>query len=349
MRILLTGHLGYVGSVMTPMLVAAGHDVVGMDADLYRGSTFGVHTSLSLVPNIEKDVRDATIEDVSGFDAVIHLAGLSNDPLGDLDPRLTDEINHRASVRLARLSRDAGVRRFIFASSCSNYGAGVEEWLDESSAFNPVTPYGESKVAVERDVAALANASFSPTFMRSATAYGASPRLRFDLVVNNLTAWAFTTGSVRLKSDGSPWRPLVHVEDMSRAFIAAVEAPVELVHNEAFNVGQTSENYQVRDVALIVKEVVEGSTVGFAEDASPDKRDYRVNCDKILRVLPAYKPSWTVRAGCEQLLAAYKAIGLQVEDFEGPRYRRIDHIQMLQAAGSLDGELRWRSAVAVEA
>lgn len=346
MRVLLTGHLGYVGTVMTPTLLANGHEVIGLDTDLYRASTFGNEGELLPIPHIAMDVRDVTPAELGGFDAVIHLAGLSNDPLGDLNPALTDEINHRASVRLARIAREAGVKRFIFASSCSNYGAGLEDWLDESSPFNPVTPYGQSKVDVEREVALLATDNFSPTFMRSATAYGVSPRLRFDLVLNNLTAWAFTTGKVHIKSDGSPWRPIVHIEDMSNAFRAVLEAPRELVHNEAFNVGQTTENYQVRDIALIVQETVPGSTVEFATDASPDKRDYRVNCDKICRVLPDYQPKWTARLGAAELYAAYQRVGLRLEDFEGPAYRRIDHIKMLVSDGALDSALRWRARTA---
>lgn len=346
MRVLLTGHLGYVGTVMTPTLLANGHEVIGLDTDLYRSSTFGNEGEILPTPHFAMDVRDVTPAELGGFDAVIHLAGLSNDPLGDLNPALTDEINHRASVRLARIAREAGVKRFIFASSCSNYGAGLEDWLDESSPFNPVTPYGQSKVDVEREVALLATDDFSPTFMRSATAYGVSPRLRFDLVLNNLTAWAFTTGKVHIKSDGSPWRPIVHIEDMSNAFRAVLEAPRELVHNEAFNVGQTTENYQVRDIALIVQETVPGSTVEFATDASPDKRDYRVNCDKICRVLPDYKPRWTARLGAAELYAAYQRVGLRLEDFEGPAYRRIDHIKMLVSDGALDSALRWRARTA---
>lgn len=345
MRVLLTGHLGYVGTILAPMLLERGHEVVGLDSDLYRASTFGSEDRIAAVPSVTKDIRDVTAADLDGFDAVLHLAGLSNDPLGDLNPGLTDEINHRASVRLAELARDAGVQRFVFSSSCSNYGAGVEDWLDESSQFNPVTPYGVSKVAVEGSVSTLATDDFSPTFLRSATAYGVSPRLRFDLVLNNLVAWAFTTGKVHIKSDGSPWRPIVHIEDMSRAFVAVLEAPREKVHNEAFNVGRTSENYQVRDIALIVKETVPGSEVEFAADASPDKRDYRVNCDKIARVLPAFQPQWDARRGARELYEAYQAVGLKLEDFEGPRYRRIDHIRMLLAEGRLDQSLRWQPSM----
>lgn len=345
MRVLLTGHLGYVGTILAPMLLERGHEVVGLDSDLYRASTFGSESGIAAVPSVTKDIRDVTAADLDGFDAVLHLAGLSNDPLGDLNPGLTDEINHRASVRLAELARDAGVQRFVFSSSCSNYGAGVEDWLDESSQFNPVTPYGVSKVAVEGSVSTLATDDFSPTFLRSATAYGVSPRLRFDLVLNNLVAWAFTTGKVHIKSDGSPWRPIVHIEDMSRAFVAVLEAPREKVHNEAFNVGRTSENYQVRDIALIVKETVPGSEVEFAADASPDKRDYRVNCEKIGRVLPAFQPQWDARRGARELYEAYQAVGLKLEDFEGPRYRRIDHIRMLLAEGRLDQSLRWQPSM----
>lgn len=345
MRVLVTGHNGYVGTVLVPMLVKAGHDVVGLDTDLYQAATFGEENSTVAVPAIQKDVRDVTHADIDGFDAILHLAGLSNDPLGDLNPELTYEINHRASVRLAEIAKELGVERYIFSSSCSNYGAGVDDWLTEESAFNPVTPYGKSKVMVEQDVAKMADDNFSPTFLRSATAYGVSPRLRFDLVINNLTAWAYTTGLVYLKSDGTPWRPVVHIEDMALAFVAALHAPRELIHNEAFNVGRPEENYRIRELAEIVAEVVPNSRVEFAEGASPDKRNYRVDSSKIARTLPEYKPQWTARRGAQELYEAYRRVGLQVEEFEGPRYRRIDHIKMLIAEGRLDDRLRWRTAV----
>lgn len=345
MRVLVTGHNGYVGTILVPLLLANGHDVVGLDTNLYQGATFGEENDTRLVPSMNKDVRDVTAADVEGFDAILHLAGLSNDPLGDLNPELTYEINHRASVDLAKLAKQVGVERFVFSSSCSNYGAGVEDWLNEESAFNPVTPYGKSKVMVEQDVTKLADDNFSPTFLRSATAYGVSPRLRFDLVINNLTAWAYTTGLVYLKSDGTPWRPVVHVEDMARAFVAVMEAPRELVHNEAFNVGRPEENYQIRDLAEIVADVVPNSRVEFAEGASADTRNYRVDCSKIARVLTNYKPTWTARKGAEELLAAYQAVGLELDEFEGPRYRRINHIKELIANGRLDDRLRWRASV----
>lgn len=341
MRIALTGHRGYVGSVMTPMLVAAGHDVIGFDTDLYRNSTFGNELPGGEVPSVVKDIRDIAPDDLEGCDAVIHLAGLSNDPLGDLNPALTDEINFRASVHLAEVAKSVGVERFVFSSSCSNYGAGVDSWLTEESKFNPQTPYGHSKVNVEGELARLADDAFSPTYMRSGTAYGVSPRLRFDLVLNNLTAWAFCTGEVLLKSDGKPWRPMVHIEDMSRAFIAAVEADRDLVHDEAFNVGRTDQNYQIRDLANIVAATVEGSRVQFASDSGPDTRDYRVNCDKIKDTLPAYQPVWTAEKGAVELRDAYAATGIDVESFEGPKYRRINHIRELIENGHLTTDLRW--------
>ena len=347
MRVLVTGHNGYVGTVLVPMLVKAGHDVVGLDTNLYQAATFGEEDTANAIPEIIKDVRDVTHADIDGFDAILHLAGLSNDPLGDLNPELTYEINHQASVRLAEIAKELGVERYIFSSSCSNYGAGVDDWLSEESAFNPVTPYGRSKVMVEQDVAKLAGDNFSPTFLRSSTAYGVSPRLRFDLVINNLTAWAYTTGLVYLKSDGTPWRPVVHIEDMALAFVAALHAPRELVHNEAFNVGRPEENYRIRELAEIVAEVVPGSRVEFAEGASPDKRNYRVDSSKIARTLPEFKPKWTAREGAQELYEAYQKVGLQLEEFEGPRYRRIDHIKMLMADGRLDDRLRWRTTVPV--
>jgi nucleoside-diphosphate-sugar epimerase len=342
MRVLVTGHNGYVGTIMVPMLVAAGHDVVGLDTDLYEGSTFGEENETQNVPALKKDIRDIRPADLDGFNAIIHLAGLSNDPLGDLNPALTYEINHRASVRMAEIGKQVGVERYIFSSSCSNYGAGGQDFLDENSAFNPVTPYGISKVLVEQDVTKLADDNFSPTFLRSATAYGVSPRLRFDLVVNNLVAWAYTTGKVYLKSDGTPWRPLVHIEDMSRAFLAVLNAPRELVHDRAFNVGRTDENYRIREVAEVVMETVPGSKVEFAGDAGPDTRNYRVNCDLIANTLPEFKPQWTIRKGAQELYEAYQRVGIKVEDFEGPRYRRIHHIKELIGSGRLDINLRWR-------
>jgi nucleoside-diphosphate-sugar epimerase len=326
---------------MVPLLLGAGHEVVGLDTDLYRGSTFGDENTIAKVPAIKKDIRDVSANDLAGFQALIHLAGLSNDPLGDLNPDLTYEINHRASVRLAELAKAAGVERFIFASSCSNYGAAGDKPLTEEAQFNPVTPYGISKVRVEQDVSPMADDDFSPTFLRSGTAYGVSPRLRFDLVLNNLVAWAYTTGRVHLKSDGMPWRPLVHIEDMSRAFLAALNAPRELVHNEAFNVGRTDENYRIKELAQIVVETVPNSRLEFAADAGPDKRNYRVNCDKIASVLSEYKPQWTVRKGARELYLAYQEVGLQPDEFEGPRYRRVHHIKQLISTGQLDSSLRW--------
>jgi nucleoside-diphosphate-sugar epimerase len=344
MRIALTGHLGYVGMITTPMLVAAGHEVVGFDTDLYRRSTFGDLPSWPDVVSVEKDVRDLTEADLEGFDAVVHLAGLSNDPLGDLNPPVTADINHRATIHAATVARAAGVERFVFSSSCSNYGAGVSEWLTEDSAFNPVTPYGRSKVQAEQELAELATDDFSPTCLRNATAYGFSPRLRFDLVLNNLTAWAFCTGHVMLKSDGSAWRPIVHIEDMSRAFLAVLESPRELIHNESFNVGRTSENYQVRELAEIVAEAVPGSRIEFLGEVTTDPRNYRVNCDKIADTLPAFAPTWTATAGAEELRDSYERIGLSVDDFEGTRYRRVDQIKALIHEGRLAEDMRWVSS-----
>src|ERR1700730_7063741 len=342
MRILVTGEKGYIGTVLTSMLVDAGHDVTGLDTDLFERCTFG--TGIPDITSIRKDIRDAVVSDLKGYDAVAHLAALANGPLGNHNPELTYEINHHGTVRIAKLAKEAGVRRFLFSSSCSTYGAAGDDILSEAAEFNPVTPYGHSKVLSERDVAALADANFSPTFLRNATAYGVSPRLRFDLVLNNLVAWAFTTGRVYIKSDGTPWRPIVHIEDISRAFLAVLEAPRDLVHNQAFNVGRNEENYQIRDLAQIVKETVPGCRIEYAPDAGPDTRCYRADFSRISRTLRNFRPQWDARKGARELYEVYQKVGLRLEDFEGARYKRIDHIQGLLASGRLDSTLRWQSA-----
>jgi nucleoside-diphosphate-sugar epimerase len=344
MRILVTGHRGYIGTVLVPMLAAGGHTVVGLDSDLYERCTFG--NGLPEVDALKKDIRDVQPYELEGFDAIIHLAALSNDPLGNLDPELTYEINYKASVQLAKWAKQVGVRRFLFSSSCSTYGAAGDRMLTEEAEFHPVTPYGQSKVLVEQELTQLASAEFSTTCLRNATAYGVSSRHRFDIVLNNLVAWAWTTGLVYLKSDGSPWRPMIHIKDISRAFIAVLNAPREAIHNQAFNVGTNEENYRIRDLAEIVRETVPGCRVQYAEGAEPDKRTYRVDFSKISRTLPEFQPQWNVRQGAQELYEAYQKYGVKLEEFEGPKYKRIDHIKQLLAQGELDRTLRWTERVA---
>ncbi len=339
MKVLVTGHKGYIGTILVPMLLEKGHEVHGIDSDLFRNCTYG---SIDFnIPEKIKDIRDIDSSDVQGFDAVIHLAGLSNDPLGNLNPELTFDINYHASVNLAKLAKEAGVSRYLYSSSCSNYGASGDDWLTESSEFNPVTPYGESKVLSEKDIALLADDNFHPVFLRNATAYGVSPRLRFDLVLNNLVAWAYTTGKVLLKSDGTSWRPIVHIEDISRAFTALLTAPVELIHNEAFNIGRNEDNYQVKDIANIVAEVVPNSHVELSEDHFPDARNYKVDASKIKNNIPDFEPVWDARKGAEEALEAYKKLGLTLEEFEGIKFQRIAHIKHLLETKMINNDLYW--------
>jgi nucleoside-diphosphate-sugar epimerase len=344
MRVLVSGHDGYIGSVLVPELIASGHEVVGIDTFLYRDCTFGKEGGPE-IHALARDVRDVEVDDLVGFDAVIHLAAISNDPVGDLNPECTLAVNHRGSLHLAQTAKAAGVTRLLFSSSCSLYGASDGAVLDERASLQPVTVYGLSKVLAERGIARLADDTFSPTFLRNATVYGASPKLRGDLVVNNLVGYAVTTREIRLMSDGTPWRPLIHVQDVCRAFVSVLEAPRDVVHNEAFNVGAGSENYQIRDVAEIVREVVPTSSITLADGAGPDVRNYRVSFEKLSASLPSFVPSWNVRSGVEELSGFYAGAGLTIEDLTGPRAQRIEQIKQLLSGGLISADLRWMSTV----
>lgn len=343
MRVLVTGHDGYIGSVMAPFLARAGHEVTGLDTYFYEGC--GLEPSEASLPSIRRDIRDLEPTNLVGFDAVVHLAGLSNDPLGDLSPELTDEINHRATIHLASTAKRAGVGRFVFASSCSMYGASSFEDVGEEAPLKPLTAYAESKVRSEAGLLELADADFSPVFMRSATVYGVSPRLRVDLVLNNLVGWAYTTGKVRILSDGTPWRPLVHIEDIARAAQAFLEAPRDVVRGEAFNVGAASENYQVRELAEIVRETVPNCEIEYAGSGDPDPRSYRVDFSKFATAFPKARLEWTAAAGAQELLDAYRASELTLEEFESDRFIRLKRLKRLLDGDELDSALRWRSAV----
>ncbi len=344
MRVLVTGHNGYIGSVMVPVLQAAGHEVVGLDSFFFADCSLDME-DCPQVPALRKDLRDVCVSDLQGFDAVAHLAALCNDPLGDLHPELTHEINHKASVQLARMAREAGVQRFLYASSCSMYGAaGEDDLLTETAPLRPLTPYAISKVRTEEDVSKLADTSFSPVFMRNATAYGLSPRLRADVVLNNLVCWAHTTGRIRIMSDGTPWRPIVHVHDISRVFETALVAPRAAIHNQAFNVGDSGENYQVRELAEIARATVPGCSVEYAAGAGPDPRSYRVDFGKLSRTFPDLKPRWNASFGAKDLYAALQEAAVTLADFQGRRYIRLAQIRYLLDRGLLDPTLRWTAA-----
>jgi nucleoside-diphosphate-sugar epimerase len=342
MNVLVTGHHGYIGSVAAPMLKEAGHDVTGLDTFFYEGCDL-IDDPLD-IPTLRADIRDITTDMLEGYDGIVHLAALSNDPLGELDQGLTRAINLHGTVELARKAKEAGVRRFVFASSCSMYGAsGTDELMTEEAPLRPLTAYAESKVRAEEALSELADADFAPIYMRNATAYGAAPRIRLDVVLNNLAAWAFTAGKVLIMSDGTPWRPLVHVRDISRAFLAVLEAPRDAVHNQAFNVGSSEENYQIRDVATIVQETVPGCRIKYLEGGGPDPRCYRVSCEKLRAHIPGFKTEWTVRKGVEELYASFVRNGLTTEMFG--QYVRLKRIEGHLKDGRLDPTLRWRSSV----
>jgi nucleoside-diphosphate-sugar epimerase len=338
MRVLLTGHQGYLGSVMAPVLAAAGHDVVGLDSGMFATCLLG--PAPADPETIAVDLRDVAPEHLAGFDAVVHLAALSNDPLGALAPELTYDINHHASTRLARLAKDAGVKRFLYASTCSVYGAsGGDDLLTEDAPLRPVTPYAESKVRVEDDLVALADDDFTPVFLRNATAFGFSPRLRADIVLNNLVGHAFLSGEVRVLSDGTPWRPLVHAEDIATAFAEALAAPREDVHARAFNVGTEQNNLTVAEIAAEVIEAVPGSTLAITGEAGADPRSYRVDFSRIRAAMPAYEARWTVKAGAVELIDAYRRFELTADAFQN-RFTRLAWLSHRREAGSIDTTLR---------
>jgi len=345
MRVLVTGHHGYIGSVLAPALRDAGHDVVGLDAFYFRGCDFGEDTELE--PALALDLRDVRPADLEGLDAVVHLAALSNDPLGDLNLDWTFAINRDGAIALARAAKEAGVRRFVFASSCSMYGAAAgDALLAEDAPLHPLTPYADSKIAAEEALQELAGDGFAPVAMRNATVYGVSPRLRLDVVLNNLVAWAHTTGAIRLQSDGSSWRPLVHVRDVARATTALLEASEDAVCGEAFNIGSGAQNYRIRELAEIVRECLPSCQITYAEGASSDPRSYRVDFSKFESAFPECRFEWTAERGADELVRAYETVGLTFDEFQGHRYIRLGRLTRLLEAGALDEDLRWAAHAA---
>ena len=339
MKVLVTGNNGYIGPIIVGRLNELGHETVGLDTMYYRGC--GPADPALPSRQIVKDIRKVEPKDLDGIDAVMHLAALSNDPIGELNPALTADINFRASLNLAKLAKDAGVRRFIFSASCSMYGAGDEGWLTEESGFNPQSAYAHSKVDSEREISRLADDGFSPVFLRNATAYGLSPQHRVDLVVNNLVGWARTTGKIKIMSDGTPWRPVVHIEDIARAFTACLTAPGEAIHGHAFNVGRNEDNYQIKDIAFTVRKLVPGAEVELLNMNPSDTRTYRVDFSKIKQTLPDFTPRWNLERGIMQLYEAYRNMTLTLDDFEGRRFIRIKQLRYLKEKKKLDENLYW--------
>jgi nucleoside-diphosphate-sugar epimerase len=345
MRVLVTGHDGYIGAVLVALLRRAGHDVVGVDTGLFSGCLF--QPQAPRVESLRRDIRDLEVEDLRGFYAIIHLAAISNDPLADLNPRCTFEVNHLASVRLARYAKAARVPRFLYSSSCGVYRASSPDAvLSEDAPVGPGKPYGDSKLRAERDIGRLADDGFCPTFLRLSTAYGVSAYLRGDLLLNDLVGGAFTGHAVRVEGDGKPWWSLVHVEDIGRAFLAVLEAPWDAVHNQAFNVGRSQENYRIRKLARLVEKIVRGGRVRWAKSGGPGQPGCRLDCRKLESRLPAYQPRWTVRDGIEQLYQACRLAGLTSAELAGGRYLRSEHVRGLIGAGRLDADLRWTDAAA---
>ncbi|PSF38663.1 NAD-dependent dehydratase [Aphanothece hegewaldii CCALA 016] len=340
MKILVTGTEGYLGSLLAPLLMQNGHEVIGVDTGFYKVGWL-YNTNSSTPKTLNKDLRHLTVEDFQGIDAVVHMAELSNDPAGQLAPHVTYEINHKGSVYLAKLAKAAGVRRFVYMSSCSVYGVATEDYVTEESPVNPQTAYAICKTLVEQDVKPLADDGFSPTFMRNATAYGASPRMRFDIVLNNLAGLAWTTKEIKMSSDGTPWRPLVHGLDICKAIICTLEAPRDLIHNQVFNVGDTTHNYQVKEIAQTIANIFQGCQLNFGDNGS-DNRSYRVSFEKINQILPGFKCDWNAQRGAQQLCDLFKLIDMTQETFLFRGFTRLKQLEYLINTQQIDHNFFWK-------